>query len=182
MSDFIFFDTETTGLVQPEVKRLSEQPEIIEFCAIRTDQFLREIDRISFLCKPSKLPLPDVIKKITKIIDADLADKKPFLAHLSDLQTLFLGARFMVAHNVQFDTDLLKFELMRGGVVLNFPWPPVHICTVKQTMSIKGHRLKLGDLYEYLTGEKIEELHRAEADVESLIRVAKELNKKGMLI
>lgn len=169
----IVFDTETTGIPKPQASKLSLQPQIIEFAAIKLDdETLKEVDRIQFLVNP-KVKLPDKIVQITNITDKMLADEKPFNHHFPTLVDFFFGERKMIAHNLGFDRDMLKFEMMRMGTVLNFPWPPIHICTVEATFSMKGHRLKAGDLYEMATGREMKGAHRAMADVEALVEIVK---------
>ena len=166
----ILFDTETTGLPEPAATPLGKQPRIIEFGAIKYDDAdpTKELDRISFLCNPGNLPLPPKITEITGLTDEDLKDQPGFPKFYPALCDFFLGERYLVGHNVRFDTDMLRFDLMRIGKTNHFPWPPTHICTVDSTFQIKGHRLKLGQLYEMATGKPPEDAHRAIIDVELL--------------
>src|SRR3990172_6911075 len=166
-NEFIVFDTETTGLVKAESSRLSEQPQIIEFAAIKLDNEFNELNRITFLCNPGK-PLPPKIIEITGLHDSDLKDKEPFVANYPKISEFFLGTRCLVAHNISFDTSLLKFELMRIDRVLRFPWPPIWIDTIERSMGFEGRRLKLVELYKMATGKEYA-AHRALADVEALI-------------
>ena len=177
---YIFFDTETTGLPKPDAAPLRDQPQIIEFAGIRTDDDFNEVARFEFLCNPG-CPLPEEIVKITGITDADLADKLPFVTHLPALSEFFLGTRSMVAHNLAFDKSLLKFELLRLGKELAFPWPPNQICTVEASYGIKNRRLRLYELHEMACGERHKDAHRAMADVEALLRVARWLRQEGHL-
>lgn len=164
----IVFDTETTGLPVAMNMPLDRQPHIIEFAAIKLDDdTLEEKDRIEFLCKPP-ISIPPIITNITGITDDKLKDEKPFSAYMKPLVNFFIGEKVLIAHNIDFDRKLLMFELSRMGMMTNFPWPPIHICTVEKTTFIKGHRLKLGELYEIATGNKIKDAHRAMNDVEAL--------------
>lgn len=177
---YIFFDTETTGLPKPDAAPLRDQPQIIEFAGIKTDSEFNEIGRMEFLCHPG-CSLPEEIIKITGITDADLEGKLPFAAHFNDLTDFFLGARAMVAHNLAFDKSLLKFELTRLGKELAFPWPPDQICTVEASYTIRNRRLRLHELHTMACGEPHKDAHRAMADVEALVRVAKWLRQEGHL-
>ncbi len=179
----ILFDTETTGLPQPGAVPLNQQPQIIEFAAIKVEDKppFKIKTELSFLCK-IVTPLPDIIIKITKLTDADLVKEKSFAAHYPELVEFFLGERFLVAHNVKFDIDLLRFELLRIGKLLQFPWPPNHICTVQSSLPIKGYRLKLGELYSIATGKEHKETHRALPDVYALYEIVKNLIKSDYVI
>ena len=165
----IVLDTETTGLLQPEGTELVYQPHIIEICAIRLNDSFQKTGEIITLVKP---PIP-ISKKITHItnISDDMVKKSPSFPKLyRPLVDLFLGCHTFVAHNATFDIGMLKLELSRIEKLFNFPWPPIHFCTVEQSLHLKGHRLKLSELYELATGKsEIEDAHRAEADVNTLI-------------
>lgn len=174
----IFFDCETTGLTKSQAAPIALQPYITEICCIKTDDDFNEIGRYIQMFKvPVKLE--DIVKKITGITDEMLEDKNPFAAHYKDLANFFMGTQKMVAHNVTYDRDCLKYELMRMGKLLNFPWPIEHECTVELSIHIKGHRLKLEDLHEHFFGEKFSGAHRAEEDVSALIKCYKEIKKQS---
>jgi DNA polymerase III epsilon subunit-like protein len=168
-NDYVFFDVETTGFVKAESAPLALQPYITEICMIRTDS---ELNKLGTYVQMFKVPIPleKKITEITGIKDEDLKDKNPFGMHWREIAEFVAGAKHLVAHNVTFDRDCLMYELKRSGKVLNFPWPTDHICTVEKSHHIKGHRLKLGDLYEHFFGEKFTGAHRAEADVDALIK------------
>lgn len=177
----IIFDTETTGLVQPQAMPLDKQPQIIEFAGIKLDPIsMEEIARFEFMCNPGK-PLPEKIIEITGITDDQLKDCVPFSAHFLELADFFLGEHIVVAHNLKFDIDMLNFELRRMSCEQRFPWPHRHHCTVEMTYDFKGKRLRLGDLHEMACGGPIEGAHRAMTDVEALVRIVKWLKaEKGM--
>jgi len=178
----IVFDTETTGLPKPSSVSLDKQPKIIEFAAIKLDDVtLEEIDRIDFLCNPREKLDPFIIK-LTGITDELLESSEIFTANYENLFNFFLGEKYMAAHNCEFDRTLLRFELARISKVLNFPWPPIHICTVQASMPIKGHRLKLFQLYKIATGKEFKEAHCAMLDVEALVECVRFLVKEGYVL
>ena len=176
----IFFDTETTGLTKPSSSPLQAQPYITELVAIKTDDDLNEIAMLNIMFKvPVKLE--EKVKEITGITDEMLADKNPFSAHYREVAEFWTGCDKMVAHNISYDRDCLRYELMRMGKLLNFPWPIEHICTIEKTMSMKGYRLNLSALHENLFGAKFDGAHRAESDVRAMIKCYKELKVRGMV-
>jgi DNA polymerase III alpha subunit (gram-positive type) len=177
----IVFDTETTGLAKPNIVDVSEQPKIIEFAAIKLDaETLEEIDRIDFIVNPQE-QIPSEITKITGLKNEDLIGEKPFIDHLEKLQEFFIGSKYLVAHNIAFDVKMLFFELKRLKRFTKFPWPPVQICTVNQTMSLANRRLNLTALHKILLGKEFEGAHRAMVDVEALTRCFKELVKRKVI-
>jgi DNA polymerase III epsilon subunit-like protein len=177
----IVFDTETTGLIQHSSAPLDTQPEIIEFAAIKLDPFLDEVDRLTFLCKPARLPLPAKITEITGLKDADLIGQPSFARQLPLVENFFRGEECAVAHNCAYDIGMTELELRRLGRVTRFPWPTQQLCTVELTKHLKGHRLKLGELYQLLTGKEMRDAHRAMNDVEQLCEAIRAMRTEGMI-
>ncbi len=177
----IILDTETTNLAAPEAAPIEQQPWVTEFAAIKVDdKTLKELERLEFMCRP-KVPIPSEAVQITGITNEMVKDKPPFSAFVPRLIDFFLGERCMVAHNMSYDSTVLRHELNRLGRVTSFPWPPQQYCSVELTLHLKGYRLNLGALYEIATGSQIKEAHRAMADVESLFKVVKWLRKQRIL-
>ena len=179
----IILDTETTGLPQPGLVPLAQQPEIIEFAAVTLDdETLEHVDQFTTLIRPRVLPLPAIITKITGITEKDLVGQKPFAAHLENITNLFLGQRVMVAHNAQFDCALLEFELRRLGREFRFPWAPIRHCTVELTKHKFPKFPKLDELFAYYfphvtrTGQ-----HRALQDVLDLSECVRAMRHEGLL-
>lgn len=160
----IIFDTETTDLVKPGLVKLELQPRIVEFAAIALDfETMVEAAHVSFRCNPG-VPIPAESSAITKIYDKDVANELPFSSRLSDVSSIFLGADTLVGHNIDFDTQMLMFELMRSGMVKRFPWPQKHICTVQASSQLSKKWLKLEELYAMATGKPLVGAHGALAD------------------
>ena len=178
----IIFDTETTGITKTSIIDLSKQPKIIEFAAIKLDdKTLEEIDRIDFLVNP-EMQIPAGASKVNGIYNKDVDGQKTFSSHFGELAKFFLGEKFLIAHNLEFDINMLKYELMRIGREAQFPFPPAQICTVNKTFHINNYRLSLGKLYQHLFNEELQNAHRAMGDVESLTRCVKELIKKEIIL
>jgi len=176
----IIFDLETTGLPKAEGSDLDIQPKIIEFGAIKLDDDLKEVSRLQFLCNPRE-KIEEKITKITNITDDMVANEKPFIAYYKELCDFFLGERELVAHNLPFDSKILRFELERIDKLTKFPWPFEHICTLEICQKVWGQRMKLGDIHEKLFGEKITDAHRSISDVEATWRIVEWYKKEGHL-
>ena len=177
----VVFDTETTGLEQAEIVSLDKHPKIIEFAAIKIDDYtLEEVDRLEMLINPQML-LPAKITQLTGITDADLADKEPFAFHFKQIAKFFMGEKYIFAHNAAFDVYMLKTEFKRLGVWPSFPAPMTPVCTVRQTMRMRGYRLSLSILYQQLFGDNMPKGHRAMVDVEALTRIVRELLNKEII-
>ena len=167
----IIFDTETTGLTQPAAAGVAAQPRIIDFAAIQLDPWTgEEVNRIEFLLQPD-CPLDADITRITGYRDADLASAPRFPEVLPGLINFFLGETCMLAHNLQFDRDVLFWELTRMGAVTLFPWPPLQLCSMQMNEERFGKWPKLTALYEAVLGRKLDQKHTAMADVEALVEI-----------
>lgn len=178
----ILFDTETTGLVGPEIMPIAKQPFIIEFCAVKLDnKTLKETACINFLVNSAGRPaISEEITKITGITEAMLVGQPTFEQHLPAITELFLGETILVAHNCKFDVDMLRLDLTRCGRLTRFPWPPRHVCTVEASTHIMRRRMRLNELYEHATGGgQIQDAHRAINDVRALAECVRWLSKEG---
>ena len=178
----IIFDTETTGLINNPSAPLSAQPEIIEIAAVKLDdETLEQVGAYRTLIKPKQLPLPAIIVKITGITDNTLANERSFARVLPTLTDFFVGERTCVAHNCAYDIGMFSLELRRLDSMAKFPWPHRHICTVETNMDITGRRMKLGELYQHVTGREIEGAHRAMNDVLALAEIVRWMRAGGKI-
>lgn len=178
----LIFDTETTGLPSASIVKLELQPKIIEFAAIKIDDVtLEETGRLEFLCNPGE-KLDKRITEITGLTDANLENEKPFGFYYQKLVDFFFGEKYIFAHNIAFDMNLLTLELRRLGMQYKFPYPSTQICTVTQTIKLQGYRLNLSKLHQKLFGFDFEEKHRAMGDVEALTKCVRELLQKKIIV
>lgn len=176
--NYLVFDTETTGLIDNVTVGDSELPEVIEFFGVLIDQDGNKIKEYEQLIRPKK-PIPKEITKITGIDDAMVRLEPSFDIVCCEIFKLIEESPAVVAHNLNYDVEMLNIEARRLGKTIN--WPATKICTIEQTMHIKGHRMNLGALYEYLFGSHFAGAHRARADVEALARCVVELIKREEL-
>ena len=175
----IVFDTETTGLLEPEARPLSQQPYIIELAAVKVDdETLEKGQSIWFKAKPP-IPLSPVITKITGLTDEDFKEAQPFAASFKVLVEFFLGERKLVAHNLSYDVGMLSLELRRLDRMVRFPWPPEHLCTMELTKDLFGKWPKQQDLYKHYFAEEAHQEHRAMSDVFQLIDIIRAMRADG---
>lgn len=166
----LIFDTETTGLTMHPHARPSLQPRVIEFAGLLIDESGTELDELVFLCNPGQL-IDAVIMKITGLSNEDLIPAPPFSENVPKLRALFEKADMLVAHNLPFDHALISHELARLGLLEKWPWPRALLCTAQTYEPIWGHRPKLIELFQHVTGEEYQQTHRAMDDVRALARV-----------
>ena len=164
----IVFDTETTGLTVPSASDLSKQPRIIELaCAVIEDNKI--VSEHSWMIWPEQ-DVSAEITKITGITNEMLKGKPLFRQVLGEVEEVFGGSDFLIAHNAPFDTALLTYELQRCART-GFPWPKETICTVQEYIHLFGYRPKLTELYEKIIGRPLLQTHRALDDVNALCEI-----------
>lgn len=171
----LIIDTETTDLVQNSLIANNLQPEVIELYGCVLNDEGNMIDEIEFLCKPRQ-PISELITKITRITNADLASCPSFSHFAPKLRDMIESCSTVVAHNLSFDMAVLEFEFARIDHEI-IRWPERRICTVESTEWLNGYRLKLSELHEVLFGVGFADAHRAKADVQALARIFVELRR-----
>lgn len=180
------FDTETSGLVENRTIKDDKLPELIEFYGCIVDLAAGTIiDELERLIRPTR-PLSDVpafgekktITQITGITNEMLLPCMPFSMVGKVIIEFIESAPLVIAHNASFDKEILDIEAERLHVKIN--WPRV-LCSVEQTIHLKGKRLSLGQLHELLFDEKFNDAHRAKNDVQALVRCCVELYRRDEL-
>lgn len=193
---YFIFDTETTGLLGNRALPLEKQPQVIEFYGMVIDEsddgnnweLVDELDTFFANTTGKRLDVPFTAKSpksiatITGITDEMLKDegaKRPTRDDIQRIQDMLDKSDAIVAHNLSFDIGMMDVEAKRLGKM--FDYPKRRICTVLETMQLRGHRLNLSALHELLFGEKFAGAHRAKVDVGALGRCVRELIKRGEL-
>lgn len=167
----LVYDTETTGLLKPEVSDLAQQPKIIEFAVVAIDQSYERVSEHSWLIYPGEDITPE-ITKITGLKNEDLRGQPTFIEVLPEIEDAFIGKHRLMAHNLPFDMGMLTNELKRIGRQHAFPYPPNQVCTVQLAADlIFGRRAKMTELYEKTMGKPLAQTHRALDDVNALVEI-----------
>lgn len=170
----LVFDTETTGLLRPEVSDLEKQPKIIEFALCELDRHYEVVDKHTWLINPGEL-ITEEITKITGLTNDDLKDAPRFIEVLPEIIAVFKGADRVIAHNAPFDHSMLVNDLRRIGLDHKFPYPPEWVCTVQLAQElIYGRRARMIELYKDTMGCELDQTHRALDDVMALVEIVRE--------
>jgi len=174
----MIIDTETTDLINNMAVKLEQQPEIISlyYTIVDLDTGAKVKDE-SFLFKPSK-PIREEITKINGITNDMVKDAPPFASVALLLKEECELMPLVIAHNAAYDRDMIELEMLRCGVSVN--WQRI-LCTVEQTMHLKGYRLSLTNLYKELFEVDFEEKHSAAGDVAALTKCCVELRRRKCL-
>ena len=177
----IVLDTETTGLIFNHSITLDQQPEVVEYFGCVVDLAKRKVlSEYETLVKPTKYPMsPQIIAETkTKLSNEMLKSAPDFQIVAPLIKKQIEKAPLVIAHNASFDKEMINIEFERLDDEIK--WPPT-LCTVEQTIHIKGRRLSLTNLHIELFKEPFPEAHRARADVMALVRCCNELFKRGLL-
>lgn len=175
--NIVIFDTETTGLLQPENSDLTMQPKIIEFYGVKLNEEFEILDELNILIYPGE-SISSEITRITGITDSMLEEKGNFFDHFPSISVLFDDANLSVAHNHGFDQGMLDVEFKRIDMIM--PKAKHQLCTVEATMGMTGHRLSLKRLHWMLLQKEFKP-HRAKEDVYALVRCFHNLTESKVI-
>jgi DNA polymerase III epsilon subunit-like protein len=185
------FDTETTGL--PKTKLLNDEslalwPHVVQFSYIIYDTELQKIIKtVDFVIKiPTNINISDEVSDIhgiTNFISQNSQYKMENALILFSNDYLNYGIDLIVGHNLSFDINMLKVELMREiGQVINTtnkrqfsqlldslndmnqesqksPESPNLYCTMHNSIELCNLKMKTKYGKEYLKFPKLSELH-----------------------
>lgn len=206
----LIFDTETTGLPLkniPAKEDLGNYPTVLQFAGtffevdldkLQDDNYgvVREIFNINTYVKPYRKDVKTVTHPKALAVHGitdEVAEEGNLIETLAFLyQGMVIQADVIVAHNLDFDSNVMMSELLNLGLVLGTRRSLCTICTMQFSKPIlrlpndsqyareeyKNPRLE--ELYEYLFGEKIEVEHTphdADGDVTATRKCFLELLK-----
>jgi DNA polymerase III epsilon subunit-like protein len=170
----MFFDTETTGLPKcrdQAYKSPGNWPHIVSIAWI-----IPGVKKEYFLIKP-QWEIPQESIRIHGITYEKALKEGSDLLEVMDKFWVDLGDKPLIAHNVEFDTNVLINAEMWD---LRRVYPPIKktYCTMELTRNIlklpgyKGYKSpKLSELYEFIFKKKPEGLHNSLKDTEILVEI-----------
>lgn len=198
MRYLLIFDTETTGLLPKYFmnnekninQKLNELPYIVQFSFIlfdtKTMKVLESVDHIikipeNVVISPDSIEVHGITKDMTKngTEITDVLDKFHRIYEKCDL---------LIAHNLQFDCNILKIELLRNNREYNgFESKPMY-CTMQNSVKLCDLKAinslgiytkfpKLDELHFQLFHEKPKNLHNSYYDIVVCIRCFLKLTK-----
>jgi len=181
----LFFDTETSGLPKRrgrafDYSRLEnfDGARLVEICWIITDKTGIILENKSFLVKPQGFEISAEVSNIHGILHSEaLSQGVP----IKDILTIFQlhvekhAVRKLIAHNIEFDINILLSEIYRDSsenLFIPFLKQITQKCTMKASKNIckiKGRYSdykypSLKELYEFLFKTPMEIRHRAVYD------------------
>jgi DNA polymerase III epsilon subunit-like protein len=172
---YLFIDTETTGLPD-DFNSLSSYSNVrlVQIAYIIYDNYGNKIYQRDFIIKPEGFEIPENSTKIHKISNSiALIAGKSLKKVLFDLNDKINRCSFIVAHNLNFDYNVLLSELNRADITTKIH-SLTKICTMKSTTDYcsistsKGYKWpSLAELYKKIFLEEMKEAHNAAKDIEA---------------
>jgi DNA polymerase III subunit epsilon len=114
----LVFDVETTGLIPKQGRdHIEINPYIIQLCFIvyetENNQIIRTFNE--YVSIDDSVQIPAKITEITGIVRETCQDKgKPIEYILTELYNEYLLCNVIVAHNIDFDKEMVMIEVMRN--------------------------------------------------------------------
>jgi DNA polymerase III epsilon subunit-like protein len=171
---YIAFDFETSGLpegrrnveITPETLKNFDSCRAVSLSAARFSSRGRLIDTFDAIIYPNNFLISEKSIEVHGITQ-DYAEKngRPFTEVFTDF-IKFIGPRTttLVAHNAQFDTSVLRSEMIRHNLNLSLLDNINFVCTMKLYKERFLKPIKLGELYKDIFGEDFENAHNSLAD------------------
>jgi len=189
---YLFFDIETTGLPQDhnaDYKQESNWPDIVQLAWIITDKVGRTIKERDFIIKPNGYTIPKASTKIHGIShESAVANGRNLNRVLDKFVEDFQSANLVIAHNLNFDKNVLFSKLWKKGVD-GESISPKTLCTMVSTTNILKLPGKYGtykwpkleELHFHLFSETFNNAHNALADVRATAKCFLELKKRKLI-
>ena len=161
---YCVLDLETTGL-SAKTEKITE----IGIMKIKDGEVLEEFCEF---VNPKK-HIPERVQEITKITD-DMVKDAPTIEEIFPKVLEFIKGTVLVAHNATFDIGFLKTIAKDLGYEFDYTYVDTLPLARKLYPELKKH--KLGKIAEYLK-IKVEVAHRALDDVDTTVKVLREMMK-----
>ena len=188
---YLFFDTETTGLPKDwkaPVTDLDNWPRLVQIAWSRYDSSGNKTSDNNYIIKPQGFVIPpysSIIHRITteKALREGVDLKMVLEKFVQDIRDV----KFLVAHNMDFDTKIVEAEFLRTNLVSNIS-KISKICTMKRATNfcqIEGpYGFKwptLAELYKKLFEEDFKDAHDASVDISACAKCFFKLKKMKII-
>ncbi len=178
---YLFFDTETTGL---------DNPKLVQLAYILSNEKGTIIEQNDFIVQPYGFQIPDEAVKIHGITN-EIAKENGISLELalSKFSKVLEQAQYVVAHNLEFDMNVMLLAFNSIDVYNVFE-SKKQICTANDLKPLisfpffwrkKLTRYKLKDLHYQLFKEYFSDAHTATADTMALYKCFWILKTKNLL-
>jgi DNA polymerase III subunit epsilon len=191
MLKFVVLDVETTGLpmraergAPPIPADAPGQPRLASFCVIALDENLVEIeqDSIAALIKPDGWEIGAEASAVNGLTTERCAAEGIPVADVLGVYSDLIGrGAIVVAHNVIFDTKIMRGELRRAFLPDLFKQTRI-ICTMRAAADVitPGRKqVKLIDAYRHFFESDFADAHTAQADARACLALLRKLTEIG---
>jgi DNA polymerase III epsilon subunit-like protein len=190
---YIVFDTETTGLPRnysAPAEDVDNWPRIIQISWALFDESGNQVKRICKLIKPEgwEIPKEEFWIKNGYSTEKSLAEGVPLKEVLEEFVQDRLASHYAIAHNLSFDAKIIRAEMIRAG--LNIEFTAKKVCTMQKSTSYcqipkaSGRGAKwptLTELHNKLFQTDFEGAHDAGADVDACAKCFFELIRLNVI-
>jgi DNA polymerase III epsilon subunit-like protein len=190
--NYLFFDTETTGLPRNYNAPISDSnnwPRMVQLAWVLADDFgnvVQECDKIIF---PDNYEIPEGVSAIHGITTEIARCKGVSLSSVINefIQDGLNKSELIICHNVSFDFAILGAEAYRIGTKNIFE-NKKSFCTKERSTDICkipgrfGYKWsKLQELHQFLFGENFSDAHNALNDVNATVKCFFKLKEMGLI-
>lgn len=185
MNKFLIFDTETNGF--PPKARMAQ----LAFMLVQEDG--KVLDSYETMIKPDGWTIPEEKFFIENNMSTERCEKEgiPVFEALRRLQDCLKLCDYKVAHNINFDNQIIAKEIGLAGITPQLFQYKKGLCTMKSTTDLcrlpgrypgQFKWPKLIELHNYLFGCDFEGAHDALDDVKATQKCLVELIKRRVII
>ena len=193
MKQYLFFDTETTGLPKDfKLPRfiVSNWPRLVQLSWIVTDEKGNRLKTGDHIIRPSGFTIPKDASDIHGITTEMALRKGEDLAGvIEEFLDDFKAADVIVGHNIEFDKNVVGAEMIRMGM-RDIMDSKRAVCTMKSSKDYCALPSKKGDGYKFpnlqelhtkLFGMPFEDAHDSASDIAATERCLWKLKEKGII-
>lgn len=190
---YFFFDAETNGLPK-DYKAYAEDvenwPRVTQLCYAVFDESEQCIKKLNTLIKPAGWTIPNEPFFVDNGMTTERCEAEGMPIEWAMNEFIFdrLQADYSIAHNISFDSKILRAEMFRLQRKEEFTAPK--ICTMMKStqfcqLCVPGSNRfkwpKLEELHMKLFGEKFDGAHDAFNDVMATAKCFFELKRRGVI-
>lgn len=191
MANYLFFDTETTGVprnYRAPVTDSANWPRMVQLGWILTDDTGRELQSGNYIIRPEGFTIPDEAARLHGITtERALAEGVALAEVLSLFRAALAEAGCIVGHNIEFDKNIVGAELCRLKMPYRFTkWRSyctmqagTDFCRLRGPYGYKWPKLE--ELYKKLFGRMFADAHNAFADIQATKECFWEMRCRGLI-
>lgn len=169
----LFFDTETTGLINFKQDLMHEsQPHIVQLAAAVTDDYGSILDQMDCIIKPNGWTIPEETVRLHGITtERAEAEGIPMIEALHRFNAMKQICTHRAAYNISFDKQMMAREAGACGIPHDSTGID-SICVMQMAkVFLSAKSVKLRDAYQQIMGKPMENAHNAMGDTKSAMEI-----------